>query len=113
MNRYYPPYPPPPHWYQPPAGYQATPASLYTPPPVAMAPPAVAGGNLLTRPSFVKGALVGAVVAYLLTNEKVQQNAIKAAVKSWTLLQGGVEEMKERFRDAEAELHATNMGDEE
>jgi hypothetical protein len=65
----------------------------------------------LTNPRFIKGAIVGAVAAYLLTNESVQQGAIKVAVKAWSLVQGGVEEMKERFRDAEAELHATQMQD--
>jgi hypothetical protein len=68
-------------------------------------------GLLVTRPSFLKGAAAGALAAYLLSNEQVQQQAIKAAVKSWSLLQGGIEEMKERFRDAEAELHAADMGD--
>jgi hypothetical protein len=34
------------------------------------------------------------------------QAAITAAVKAWTLVQGGLEEVKERFQDAEAELRA-------
>jgi hypothetical protein len=55
---------------------------------------------------FLKGLLIGAAATYLLTNESVQQAAIKAAVKAWTLMQGGVEEVKERFQDAEAELRA-------
>lgn len=70
-------------------------------------------GSVLTNPRFIKGALVGAVAAYLLTNDNVQQAAIKSAVKVWSMLQGGVEEMKERFRDAEAELHATQAQDPE
>jgi hypothetical protein len=55
---------------------------------------------------FVKGLLIGAAAAYLLTNEDVQRTAIKGVVKVWSALQGGVEEVKERFRDAEAELQA-------
>ena len=55
---------------------------------------------------FVKGALIGAAAAYLLTNENVQRSAIKGAVKAWSLLQGGVEELKERFHDAEAEIRS-------
>jgi hypothetical protein len=51
------------------------------------------------------GALVGAAAAYLLSNESVQRTAIRSVVSLWSTLQGGVEEMKERFRDAEAELH--------
>lgn len=55
---------------------------------------------------FLKGLLIGAAAAYILTNENVQRTAIKGAVKAWSLLQGGVEELKERFRDAEAEIRA-------
>lgn len=55
---------------------------------------------------FVIGLLVGAGVAYLLTNEAAQQAAIRSAVRGWHLVRGGVEELKERFRDAEAELQA-------
>jgi len=78
-------------------------------PPIAAATPT----SHLTNPRFLKGALFGALAAYLLTNETVQQNAIKAAVRAWSLVQGGVEEMKERFRDAEAELHAAQAMDAE
>ncbi|MBK5932174.1 hypothetical protein CCR82_16950 [Halochromatium salexigens] len=53
---------------------------------------------------FLKGLLIGAAAAYLLTNENVQRTAIKGAVKLWGGLQGGVEELKERFHDAEAEI---------
>jgi hypothetical protein len=56
---------------------------------------------------FLKGLLIGAAAAYLLTNENVQRTAIKGAVKLWGGLQGGVEEIKERFHDAEAELQAS------
>ena len=91
--------------------YQA-PANPYMQPPgvymnaaqiPVSAPPS---GSTLTNPRFIRGALIGAAAAYLLTNENVQQAMIKSAVKTWSLVQGGVEEMKERFRDAEAELHA-------
>lgn len=73
-------------------------------------PPARAqAGSLLGNPRFIRGALVGAAVTYLLTNEQVQQTAIHGAVRAWSLVRGGVEEMKERFRDAEAELHAAQV----
>lgn len=55
---------------------------------------------------FLKGLLIGAAATYLVTNESVQRAAIKGAVKAWTLMQGGAEELKERFQDAEAELRA-------
>jgi len=64
---------------------------------------------MLGNPRFIRGALMGAAVAYLMTNEQVQQSAIHGAVRAWSLVRGGVEEMKERFRDAEAELHAAQM----
>jgi hypothetical protein len=55
---------------------------------------------------FLKGFLIGAAATYILTNESVQRTAIKGAVKLWSLVQGGVEELKERFQDAEAEIRA-------
>ncbi len=55
---------------------------------------------------FLRGLLIGAAATYLLTNEEVQRTVIKGAVKVWTTVQGGLEEAKERFRDAEAELQA-------
>jgi hypothetical protein len=54
---------------------------------------------------FLKGLLIGAAATYLLTNESVQRTAIKGVVHVWSALQGGIEEAKERFHDAEAELH--------
>lgn len=54
---------------------------------------------------FLKGLLIGAAATYLITNEQVQRTAIKGVVKTWSLLQGGVEEVKERFGDAAAEIH--------
>jgi hypothetical protein len=60
----------------------------------------------LLNDRFFKGLLIGAAAAYLLTNESVQRTAIKGAVKAWSLMQGGVEELKERFHDAEAELRS-------
>jgi hypothetical protein len=56
--------------------------------------------------ALVKGLLIGAGVAYLLTNETVQKNLMSTAIKLWSAFQGGVEEVKERFRDAEAEAHS-------
>ena len=53
---------------------------------------------------FVIGALVGAVGAYLLTNEKAQKALFKTAAKGTQAFQAGIEEMKERFEDAKAEL---------
>lgn len=53
---------------------------------------------------LIKGALIGAAAAYLLTNENVQQTAIRSVVKIWNLARSGAEELKERFQDAHAEI---------
>lgn len=53
---------------------------------------------------FLKGLLIGAAATYLLTNESVQRTLIKGVVQVWSAVQGGIEEAKERFHDAEAEL---------
>lgn len=55
---------------------------------------------------FVKGALIGAAVTYLLTNKGAQDNIMKAASKGSQLFQAGMEEMKERMEDAKAAMEA-------
>jgi hypothetical protein len=55
---------------------------------------------------FIRGALIGAAAAVILTNPSVQKKTMQSLVSLWSLFQGGVEEMKERFRDVEAELQA-------
>lgn len=52
-----------------------------------------------------KGALIGAAVVLPLTN--------KGVVTAWPRLQGGVEEIKERFQDAEAEIRAGEVASKE
>jgi hypothetical protein len=71
--------------------------------------PASADSSLLsslTSSRFLKGLVIGGAAAYLLTNDQVQRAVIKGTVKVWTLVQGGVAELKERFQDAEAEIRA-------
>jgi hypothetical protein len=89
----------------------AMPPAYY--PPAAMPAQAAPPTGMLTNPAFLKGAVIGGLAAYLLTNDQVQQALIRNSVKVWALFQGGVEEMKERFRDAEAELHASQAADPE
>ncbi|QCD52764.1 YtxH domain-containing protein [Campylobacter sp. RM16192] len=55
---------------------------------------------------FLKGALIGGAVAYILTNEKAQQAVFSAIVKGSNLLQAGFEELKERFEDVKAEIES-------
>ncbi|WP_238120864.1 MULTISPECIES: hypothetical protein [unclassified Xanthobacter] len=59
--------------------------------------------------SLIKGLAVGAAAAYLLTNETAQRTIMRTAVQVWSFLQGGVEELKERLHDAEAEVAAATQ----
>jgi hypothetical protein len=53
---------------------------------------------------YLKGFAIGAGVTLLLTNSAVQKALVRGSVKLWSLVQGGVEEVKEQFRDVKAEL---------
>lgn len=55
---------------------------------------------------FWKGALLGAAVTLLVTNESVQKGLVKTVSKLTLAAQSGMEEMKEKFEDAKAEAHA-------
>jgi len=55
---------------------------------------------------FLVGVAVGAVGVYLLTNEEAQKTLFKSVIKTGELLSAGIEELKERFEDAKAELEA-------
>jgi len=66
----------------------------------------------VSRGRFLKGLLIGAAATYVITNDSVQKTAIKSAVRVWSFVQGGMEEIKERFRDAEAEIQASEAAKE-
>ncbi len=53
---------------------------------------------------YLRGFVIGAGVAVLLTNPKVQQAVVKGAVSLWTAAQGTVEELKEKVQDMRAEM---------
>ena len=101
---------PGPAWPNPAAQAQAQPQAASAPAEAAENQSIFSSGLGIHNDALVKGLLIGAGVAYLLTNETVQKNIMTAGVKLWSALQGGVEEMKERFRDAEAEAHASKKG---
>ncbi len=61
------------------------------------------GFNPLRNDAFLKGMAVGAGIGLLLGNLLVQRTMIRAAARVWSMVQGELEEMKERFRDAEVE----------
>ncbi len=58
---------------------------------------------------FLIGAAVGALGAYLLTNENAQKTLFKTVAKGGALFSAGIEEMKERFEDAKAEMEAESV----
>ncbi|CAH2601870.1 conserved protein of unknown function [Rhodovastum atsumiense] len=126
----YPPPPPPYGWYGPPPGqwhaphghpagyphwHPGTAPGWYPPPGYGPAPavdPSRAGGPATPwhhgqHHDLLTGMLVGAAAAALLSNEAVQRTLIRSLVSAWAGVQGGLEEVKERFRDAEAELRQT------
>lgn len=57
--------------------------------------------------NFLIGAAIGAAGAYLLTNENAQKAIFKTIAQGSSMFQAGIEEMKERFEDAKAELEAS------
>lgn len=73
--------------------YPATPANSFL-------------GLDLQSNQFWKGALIGAAVTLLITNESVQKGVVKAIAKVTAAAQSGIEEMKEKFEDAKAEAIA-------
>ncbi len=69
--------------------------------------PPVKTNTSLTSGPFLTGALVGGAVTYVLANENVQRAVINSAAMIWMAVKGGVEETREKFRDAESEIRAT------
>lgn len=75
----------------------------------AAAQQSAAGSSLgswfnLGNPGYLKGLLLGAGVALVVTNPTVQKAMVSGAVRLWAAVQGGVEEIKEQIQDAKAEL---------
>jgi hypothetical protein len=60
-----------------------------------------------SNPSYIKGLLVGAGATLLVTNPTVQNAVVNGAVAAWSAVVGGIEEIKERVRDAKAERSMT------
>lgn len=53
---------------------------------------------------YLRGFLLGSGATLLLTNPGVQRTLVRGAVKLWSFVQGGVEEIKEQFQDVQAEM---------
>ena len=63
-----------------------------------------ASSNGFNQGDFIKGALIGAAVTFLLTNKGAQETLMNAASKGNELFQAGMEEIKERYEDARASM---------
>lgn len=57
----------------------------------------------VTEPCYLKGMLLGAGLALVLTNPTVQRAVASGAFKVWAAVQGGIEEIKEQVEDLKAE----------
>ena len=55
---------------------------------------------------FIKGALIGALATYLITNKNAQETIMKTIGKGSELFSAGIEELKERYEDAKAQMQA-------
>ena len=95
-----------PHWHQHAHPYGPGHAAGYGPaaPGQAPSPFPTPGALGLLNNRFVTGMLVGSALTYVLTNEHIQRAAIRGITQVWLGIQGGLEETKERFRDAESEI---------
>lgn len=60
--------------------------------------------------TFWKGAILGAGVALIATNDTVQKAVVKTVSKGMAAASAGVEELKEKFEDAKAEVEAEAAG---
>jgi hypothetical protein len=58
----------------------------------------------VSNSDYLKGLALGAGVALVACNPAVRQAIISGAVKVWSAVQGGVEEVKEQIQDVKAEL---------
>ena len=56
--------------------------------------------------AFIKGALIGALATYLITNKNAQETIMKTIGKGSELFSAGIEELKERYEDAKAQMQA-------
>lgn len=65
-------------------------------------------GSGTTQKDMLKGALIGAVATFILTNEDAQKAIFKNFAKLSSLFEVGIEELKERYEDAKAEVSLTD-----
>lgn len=59
---------------------------------------------------FLLGAAVGAVAAYLLSDEQLRGKLMKSGINLYANLMGGLAELKEQMSDLQAEVEAERQG---
>lgn len=62
------------------------------------------GWFAFSDPGYIKGLVLGAGLAYLLTNPNVQRAIVKGSVSLLAAVQGGFEEVKEQIQDIKCEM---------
>jgi len=60
---------------------------------------------------FLMGALLGAVAAWVLSDEQLRGKLMKGGLQLYSGIVGGIEEMKEQMADIRAELEAGQRGE--
>ncbi|QTA86994.1 Uncharacterized protein dnm_030210 [Desulfonema magnum] len=55
-------------------------------------------------PCYLKGFFVGAGLTFLLTNSTIQRAIVRGTVNLMSVVQGGVEEVKEQIKDIKSEM---------
>nr|WP_321400890.1 hypothetical protein [uncultured Desulfobacter sp.] len=99
-------------YYQAPAQQnEASPVATAVPQNAAAPPaPSTFLGLNVGSSTFWTGAILGAGVALLVTSETVQKAVVKTVSKGMAAASAGVEEFKEKFEDAKAEVEAEAAG---
>ena len=59
-----------------------------------------------TKKDFLIGTLIGVAATYILTNDNAQKAILKGFAKLSSLVEMGIEELKERYEDAKAEVNS-------
>lgn len=62
--------------------------------------------NLTPGQQFLLGSVIGAAATYVLTDEDLRGKVMKGAMKLYSNMAGGFEELKEQMADLRAEIQA-------
>jgi hypothetical protein len=85
-------------------GYSAAGYAAPSYPQVQAYPPSTFLGLNFRDQQLWKGAILGAAVTLLLTSETMQKGIIRGVAKMYGAVQGGIQEIKEKFEDVQAEM---------